>query len=141
MSSTGIDPSHLHLQHLANDLSTTRPAGETSYISIIAILFLLVYPTSHTRALTDTSAYSDERLQRRALTATSALQRRALTATSAYSDELLKRRALTATSAYSDERLQRRALTATSAYSDERLQRLALTATSAYRDRGGRTSG
>ena len=129
MSLTGIDPSHLCLQHLANDLSTTTPAGETSYISIIAILLLLVYPTSHTRALTGTSAYSDERLQRRALTATSA-----------YSDERLQGRALTATSAYSDERLQRRALTAKSAYSDERLQGLALTATSAYRDREGPTS-
>ena len=40
---TGIDPSHLDLQHLANDLSTTRAAGESSCISIVAILFLLVY--------------------------------------------------------------------------------------------------
>ena len=71
----------------------------------------------------ETSAYSDERLQRRALTSTSAYS------DEPYSDERLQRRALTATSAYSDERLQRRALTATSAYSDERLQRPALTET------------
>ena len=46
MSLTGIDPSHVHLQHVANDHSTTKPTGESSYISIVAILFLLVYRTS-----------------------------------------------------------------------------------------------
>ena len=45
------------------------------------------------------STYSDV-----AFTATSRFQRRALTATSANSDERLQRRALTATSANSDER-------------------------------------
>ena len=32
----GIDPSHMDLQHLANDYSTTRPTGESSYFLIIA---------------------------------------------------------------------------------------------------------
>ena len=43
MSLTGIDPNHVDLQHLANDHSPTRATGESSYISIVAILFLLVY--------------------------------------------------------------------------------------------------
>ena len=43
MSWTGIDPSHVDLQHLANDHSPTRATGESSYISIVAIPFLLVY--------------------------------------------------------------------------------------------------
>ena len=43
MSWTGIDPSHVDLQHLANDHSTTTASGESSYISIVAVLFLLVY--------------------------------------------------------------------------------------------------
>ena len=43
MSWTGIDPSHVDLQHLANDHSTTRATGESSYFSIVANLFLLVY--------------------------------------------------------------------------------------------------
>ena len=43
MSLTGIDPSHVDLQHLANDLSTTRATGESTDISIVAIPFLLVY--------------------------------------------------------------------------------------------------
>ena len=29
---TGIDPSHVDLQHLANDHSTTTASGESSYI-------------------------------------------------------------------------------------------------------------
>ena len=33
---TGIDPSHVDLQHLANDHSTTRATGESSYFSILA---------------------------------------------------------------------------------------------------------
>ena len=41
MSLTGIDPSDVHLQHVANDHSTTRATGERSYISIIANPFLL----------------------------------------------------------------------------------------------------
>ena len=40
---TGIDPSHVDLQPLANDHSTTRATGKSSYFSIIANLFLLVY--------------------------------------------------------------------------------------------------
>ena len=32
MSWRGIDPSHVDLQHLANDLSTTRATSESSYI-------------------------------------------------------------------------------------------------------------
>ena len=40
---TGIDPSHVDLQHLANDHSTTRVTGESSYIFTGAIPFLLVY--------------------------------------------------------------------------------------------------
>ena len=43
MSLTGIDPSHVDLQHIANDHSTTRPTGESSYISTITNPFLLVY--------------------------------------------------------------------------------------------------
>ena len=43
MSWTGIDPSHVDLQHLANDHSTTTATGESSYILIVAIPFLLVY--------------------------------------------------------------------------------------------------
>ena len=43
MSWTGIDPSHVELQHLANDHSTTRATGENFYISIVAIPFILVY--------------------------------------------------------------------------------------------------
>ena len=43
MSLTEIDPSHVDLQHLANDRSTTTATGESSYISIIANPFLLVY--------------------------------------------------------------------------------------------------
>ena len=43
MSLTGIDPSHVDLQHVANDHCTTRATGETSQISIIANPFLLVY--------------------------------------------------------------------------------------------------
>ena len=43
MSWTGIDPSHVDLQHLANDHSTTRATGESSYFSIVANLFLFVY--------------------------------------------------------------------------------------------------
>ena len=43
MSRTGIDPSDLDLQHLANDHSTTRATSESSYISINANPFLLVY--------------------------------------------------------------------------------------------------
>ena len=39
----GIGPSHMDLQHLANDHSTTRHAGESSYFSIIANPFLQVY--------------------------------------------------------------------------------------------------
>ena len=42
-TTTGIDPSHIDLQHLANDHSTTRATGESSYFSIVANLFLLVY--------------------------------------------------------------------------------------------------
>ena len=36
---TGIDPSHVDLQHLANDHSTTRATGGSSYIFIVAIPF------------------------------------------------------------------------------------------------------
>ena len=43
MSWMGIDPSHMDLQHLANDHSTTRPTGENSYFSIIANPFVEVY--------------------------------------------------------------------------------------------------
>ena len=43
MSWTGVDPSHVDLQHLANDHSPTGATGESSYISIVAILFLQVY--------------------------------------------------------------------------------------------------
>ena len=43
MSLTGIDSSHVDLQHLANDHSLTRATGESSYISIVPIPFLLVY--------------------------------------------------------------------------------------------------
>ena len=43
MSWTGIDPSHVDLQHLANDHSPTRATGESSYISIVTNPFLLVY--------------------------------------------------------------------------------------------------
>ena len=43
MSWMGIDPSHMDLQHLANDHSTTRPTGESSYFSIIANPFVEVY--------------------------------------------------------------------------------------------------
>ena len=43
MSWTGIDPSHVDLQHLANDHPTTRVTGESSYISMLANPFLLVY--------------------------------------------------------------------------------------------------
>ena len=32
---TGIDPSHVDLQHLTNDHSTTRATGESSYIFIV----------------------------------------------------------------------------------------------------------
>ena len=39
---TGIDPSHVDLQHLANDHSTTRANGESSYFSIVANPFLPV---------------------------------------------------------------------------------------------------
>ena len=39
----GIDPSHMDLQQLANDHSTTRPTGESSYFSIKANPFLQVY--------------------------------------------------------------------------------------------------
>ena len=38
MSWTGIDPSHVKLQHLANDHSTTRDTSERSYFSIVANL-------------------------------------------------------------------------------------------------------
>ena len=40
---TGIDPSHVDLQHLANDHSTTTASGESFYIFVVAIPFLLVY--------------------------------------------------------------------------------------------------
>ena len=40
---TGIDPSHVDLQHLTNDHSTTRATGESCYIFIVAVPFLLVY--------------------------------------------------------------------------------------------------
>ena len=43
MSLTGIDPSHDDLQHLANDHYTARATAESSYISIVANPFLLVY--------------------------------------------------------------------------------------------------
>ena len=39
---TGIDPSHVDLQHLANDHSTTRATGETSYFSGLPNSFHLV---------------------------------------------------------------------------------------------------
>ena len=42
MSWTGIDPSHINLQHLGNDHSTTRATGESSYFCIVANLFLLI---------------------------------------------------------------------------------------------------
>ena len=42
MSLTGIDPSQVDLQHLANDHSTTRATGERSYFSIVANLQLIL---------------------------------------------------------------------------------------------------
>ena len=38
MSWTGIDPSHVELQHLANDHSITRDTSESSYFSMVANL-------------------------------------------------------------------------------------------------------
>ena len=38
-----IDPSLVDLQHLAHDHSTTRATGESTYISIVANPFFLVY--------------------------------------------------------------------------------------------------
>ena len=31
----GIDPSHMDLQHLANDHYTTSPTGESSYLCMV----------------------------------------------------------------------------------------------------------
>ena len=40
---TGIDPSHVDLQHLANDHSTTRANSESTYFFIVANPFFPVY--------------------------------------------------------------------------------------------------
>ena len=43
MSWKGIDPSHMDLQHLANDHYTTSPTGESSYLCMVANPFQIAY--------------------------------------------------------------------------------------------------
>ena len=43
VSWTGIDPSHIDLQHLSNHRTTTRATGESGYFSLIANPFHQVY--------------------------------------------------------------------------------------------------